>query len=56
MTLEDAKAKIGTLMEFYWVSYCAGDEEHPEWRGSPYIEGKSDGLEEALDILKEVDG
>ena len=26
MTLEDAKAKIGTLMEFYWVSYCAGDE------------------------------
>lgn len=55
MTLEDAKRKIKEKADGYDAGYSGLDEWHPEMLCDRYYEGKSDGLDEALMILEEVE-
>ena len=55
MTLEEAKNEIYRKAAEYWKAYRGRDDgAHPEWRGDEVMMGRSDGLDEAYQILEEV--
>lgn len=55
MTLEEAKKEIKRRADAYYNGYKGWDKEKPEMRGSLNFLYSANGLDEALEILDEVD-
>lgn len=49
--------ELGRKGEMYWTEYKGLDgASHPEMRGSDYVQGLVDGMDEALDVVEEIFG